>query len=303
MVSDSHYPSPASADGIVVLRRPVTGLTLHQRRPQGPLRHVVQSLWWAQGSAAGSGQGVELLHPDGGLGVVFNFGTPPGREVWPGAGPAWVDGPSLRTGGLAVTAGLALLGVRFLPGWGGALLGEPPERLAEAGLLPAGALRRPALAELHDRLREIDDGMARVALLERELLGWLRQSEAPSPLLGAALEWQRRRHGQGSVAELAEALSVSPRRLQRLFRGQLGLSPKQYARVLRVARGRTLIKRAEGPGALTEAAYAAGYCDQAHFVHDFTAVTGLTPGEYRRHVQQREGGVRPALMSASPSRS
>lgn len=290
-MSDRPYPSPPPVGDIVVLRRPATGLTLHQVRPRGPLRAVVQSFWWARGEAAGRGESLELLHPDGGLGMVFDFATPPRREARHGAGPAWVDGPSLRTAGLAVTADLALLGVRFLPGRGAALLGEAPERLAEARLLPAAALRRRALTALHERLREIDDGMARVALLERELLGWLRQSEAPSPLLGAALEWQRRRRGQGSVAELAEALSVSQRQLQRQFRHHLGLSPKQYARTLRVAHGRELIKRTGGPGVLAEVAYDAGYFDQAHFVHDFTAVTGLTPGEYRRHVQQREGGV------------
>lgn len=289
MMSDSLYPSPATARGIVVLRRPATGLTLHQLRPRGLLRHVVQSLWWAKGSAPGPEEGVELLHPDGGLGVVFNFGTPLRRDARRHPGPAWVDGPSLRTARLGVSADLELLGVRFMPGWGGALLGEPPERLAEAGLLPAQALRHRALDALHERLRAVEGFAARVALLERDLLAWLRHSEVPSPLLRAALEWQQRRQGQGSVAELAEALAVGPRRLQRLFRRQLGLSPKQYARVVRVAQGRALIKRAEGPGALTEAAYAAGYCDQAHFVHDFTAVTSLTPGEYRRHVRQREG--------------
>ncbi|GEK46955.1 hypothetical protein HPA02_12380 [Bisbaumannia pacifica] len=289
MMSDSHYPSPATARGIVVLRRPATGLTLHQLRPRGPLRHVVQSLWWAKGGAPGPEEGVELLHPDGGLGVVFSFGTSPRRDARRHSGPAWVDGPSLRTARLEVNAGLELLGVRFLPGWGGALLGEAPEYLAEAGLLPAQALRHRALDALHERLQAVEGFAARAALLERDLLAWLRHSEAPSPLLGAALEWQRRHRGQGSITALAEELSVGPRRLQRLFRRQLGLSPKQYARVVRVAQGRALIKRAEGPGALTEAAYAAGYCDQAHFVHDFTAVTGLTPGEYRRHVQRREG--------------
>ncbi len=94
---------------------------------------------------------------------------------------------------------------------------------------------------------------------------------------------------QGRVDELAEALSVSQRRLQRLFRRHLGLSPKQYARVLSVAHGRELIKRAAGPGALAEVAYDAGYFDQAHFVHDFTAVTGLTPSAYRRHAAARAG--------------
>ncbi|RUA22177.1 AraC family transcriptional regulator [Billgrantia gudaonensis] len=56
-----------------------------------------------------------------------------------------------------------------------------------------------------------------------------------------------------------------------------GLSPKRYARLMRIARSRELIKGRDGR-VLTDTAHAAGYYDQAHFIHDFKAVTGLTPG-------------------------
>ncbi|MDN3523548.1 helix-turn-helix domain-containing protein [Halomonas ramblicola] len=245
---------------------------------------------------------VELLHPDGGMGLMFNVGAPLWRDGVRHVGPGWVDGPSLRSARLGVEAGLDLLGVRFLPGMGGAVLGEAPEALAEAGLMPAEALRRRSLVELHERLAAVVGFEARIALLERHLLAGLNEVEAPPPLLGGALAWLQQRQGQGSIAELAEALSVSQRRLQRLFRGHLGLSPKQYARALRVAHGRALIKRAAGPGTLVEVAHDAGYFDQAHFVHDFTAMTGLTPSEYRRHVQWREGerGTVAPLGSTQP---
>ncbi|PXX98382.1 helix-turn-helix domain-containing protein [Halomonas sp. LBP4] len=46
-----------------------------------------------------------------------------------------------------------------------------------------------------------------------------------------------------------------------------------------------------GSGVLlhTDAAHEAGYFDQAHFIHDFKAVTGITPDDYLRHVGRRYG--------------
>lgn len=40
---------------------------------------------------------------------------------------------------------------------------------------------------------------------------------------------------------------------------------------------------------LTDTAFTAGYFDQAHFIHDFKAVTGFTPGGYLDHVRRRYG--------------
>lgn len=289
MVSDRFHPSSAPTDGIVILRRQGSGLRLRLAAPCAALRDMVQCYWWARGTPGEPKAPVELLHPDGGMGLAFNFGVAPQREAPFHVGTGWVDGPSLRTVRLRLDAGVELFGVRFLPGMGGALLGELPEALAEAGLMPAEALRRRPLMELHERLGEAGGFEARIALLEGYLLAWRHRAEAPPAPLGAALEWLRQQRGQGGIAALAEALPTGQRQLQRLFRHHLGLSPKQYARVLRIEHGRSLIKRSDEPGALTEAAYAAGYFDQAHFVHDFAAVVGLTPGEYRRHVRLREG--------------
>jgi len=33
--------------------------------------------------------------------------------------------------------------------------------------------------------------------------------------------------------------------------------------------------------ALLDTALACGYSDQAHFIHDFKTVVGMTPGQYR----------------------
>jgi AraC-like DNA-binding protein len=81
------------------------------------------------------------------------------------------------------------------------------------------------------------------------------------------------------VGELADRFAMTERSLQRLCARRVGLSPKWLIqrRRLHEAAGRLADP---GRPSLTELSGALGYADQAHFVRDFRAVTGLTPGEY-----------------------
>ena len=56
------------------------------------------------------------------------------------------------------------------------------------------------------------------------------------------------------------------------------MTPKQFSRIQRVALVRNQL-RAGQP--LLDTALACGYSDQAHFIHDFKTVVGMTPGLYR----------------------
>ena len=77
---------------------------------------------------------------------------------------------------------------------------------------------------------------------------------------------------QPRVAETAAGLGVSERYLRRVFRQDVGVSPKHFARITRV---RGLIDQARRPWADT-AAYA-GYTDQSHLIADFRSLMGVTP--------------------------
>lgn len=264
------------------------GLTLRRFAPGEALRSYVQCFWQARGRAGSEPSRGELLHPDGGTGLLFSFGGEFERNGERVHGACWVDGPKLRTAELQAGAGLDLLGVRFLPGRGFPFVGKALSALAGAELVAGDALYRLELEALHERLWHAPDLAGRLVLLEGYLLDRLRRQAAPKETaLAASLDWLQRHRGQASIAALVDQLSFGQRHLERLFKEQVGLSPKRYARLLRVAHSRELIKQSGAVASLTEIAYAAGYFDQAHFVHDFKAVIGVTPGDYRDHVRQR----------------
>ncbi|RCV90154.1 helix-turn-helix domain-containing protein [Billgrantia montanilacus] len=293
-MSDVPQPDLAGNTGIgnfrLVSQAVTTGLTLKRFAPCPALRQYVQCYWLARGRVGGEPAGVELLHPDGAAGLLFNFGGALERDGERMRGNCWVEGPKRHTARLAVGETLDLLGVHFRPGMAYPFVGEALSALVGGELTPGDALRRLELEALHEQLHETPDFPARIALLEGYLLERLRRHEAPAvPALVASLDWLQRRHGQGSIAELVEELPFGQRRLERLFQHHVGLSPKRYARLLRVAYSRELIKQGGVAASLTDTAFAAGYFDQSHFIHDFKAVTGLTPGGYLDYAQRRYG--------------
>ncbi|MGR4069609.1 helix-turn-helix domain-containing protein [Billgrantia sp. C5P2] len=285
-------PDLAGSTGIGNLRPAqavAAGLTLERHAPGAALRPYVQCYWQASWWGGGEPAGMELLHPDGATGLLFNFGGALERNGERVRGDCWVDGPKRCTARLAVGETLDLLGVRFLPGMAFPFIGETLSTLAGEGLTPGDALRRLELEALHERLRHTPDLAGRLALLEDYLLARLHHSERVPSGLMASLGWLQQHHGQGSIAALVGELPFGQRRLERLFQRHVGLSPKRYARLLRVAHSRELIKQGGAAASLTDTAFAAGYFDQSHFIHDFKAVTGVTPGDYLDHVQRRYG--------------
>ena len=65
--------------------------------------------------------------------------------------------------------------------------------------------------------------------------------------------------------------------ITRLFREQVGLAPKQYARILRFRRSLSLLRQGRR---LSDAALSAGYYDQAHLHRDFAEFARRTPLEF-----------------------
>jgi AraC-like DNA-binding protein len=79
--------------------------------------------------------------------------------------------------------------------------------------------------------------------------------------------------GQEPIHALAQRLRVSERQLRQVFREEIGISPKRYARIARIRR---VIARAGSTG-WARLAVENGFYDQAHLTADFRELLGVTP--------------------------
>ena len=88
----------------------------------------------------------------------------------------------------------------------------------------------------------------------------------------------RKAEGRIPIRAIARHLEISERHLRRRFQGATGMSPKSYARQLRVSA--TAIRADETPAPdWAMIANDAGYFDQAHMITDFQKLCGQTPVE------------------------
>jgi AraC-like DNA-binding protein len=199
------------------------------------------------------------------------------------AGPVRMTGRSLQglVGGLHTSAvlirqdrvqeGLQLeldpLGVRTLFGVTAAELSGEVADLAEFGL-----------GTLPDRLRELPTWRERFALLDDVLAARATEPVAPPPEVGEAWRRMRGADGRVRVTDLAVEVGWSRRHLGERFRAELGLAPKQAARVLRFERAGRLLRA--GWHDLASVAADCGFYDQAHLTNEWRALAGCTPGTW-----------------------
>ena len=76
-----------------------------------------------------------------------------------------------------------------------------------------------------------------------------------------------------------QQVAISQRQLERLYKTQVGMSPKHYARLMRIMAARLALKQKPAQSN-TRLAIDLGFYDQAHFIREFTAVIGMTPYRY-----------------------
>jgi AraC-like DNA-binding protein len=82
-----------------------------------------------------------------------------------------------------------------------------------------------------------------------------------------------------SVRALADSNFLSLRQFERRFKELSGFSPKSF---LRIARFNSVLSKDLQDKSLTQIGVECGYYDQAHFIHDFQKLSGISPKEYFR---------------------
>lgn len=129
------------------------------------------------------------------------------------------------------------------------------------------------IAAVEEKLHEAKNNLQRVAIVEQFLMAALSSRE-PDLLIRNAVQQIKTAAGNIKIRSLAASLYISQDAFEKRFRRSVGATPKQFSAIVRL---RHLLDHFPETESLTEAAYDAGYYDQAHFIKDFRAFTGQTP--------------------------
>lgn len=105
----------------------------------------------------------------------------------------------------------------------------------------------------------------------------------------AMLLMERKAGTRFAVHDIARELHVSTRHLERLFHAELGVSPSEFARALRLRRAYELLVDTRQP--ISEVALDTGFADGSHFSRRFRDAFGKSPSVVRREGSRHPRGA------------
>jgi len=200
--------------------------------------------------------------------------------------PAVFNGADTTAFLLETDRPLYQFGVDFKPGGAYPFFALPASELHDAHVPLDTLWSVGAVRELRERVAAARTLGERAKILEELLLRQLAHPLEHHPAVRLALQAFSYAPPSRAVVTVAEAAGLSAGRLTRVFREEVGLTPKQFARVRRFRWAlRRLRTEARAKGARVNWARLAldcGYYDQAHLINDFQAFAGVCPRAYLR---------------------
>lgn len=173
-----------------------------------------------------------------------------------------------------------VLGVSFRPAAFRAVLGRPVHELRGRAVPAREVLGRDDRPTARAILEEADP-----AAMVRHIEAWLRPlASTPDATAEEVGRWMAHAEANPSlcrVQDLAAAVGVSQRTLQRRFAEYVGIGPKWVLQRFRILEVAAIIHRG-GHVDLAQVAALLGFSDQSHLTRAFTDVVGMPPDRYRR---------------------
>jgi AraC-like DNA-binding protein len=267
--------------GILDFRRALDCVQLNRLMPAGDLRPWINSYWivsWDLPPGLVHRQ-TNISHasikaafePEG----IFLYGVPARRIVRDISGKGSAFSVIFRPGG-------------FFPFWGSSVSQLTGKRitLEEAFGAPAAfwASRMNAARSEKERAAITDAFWRKL----REATHARAPSDEPAAATALA---ERIIHDRSivTVSDAAAATGMDVRSLQRLFRTEVGITPKDLILRFRLQEAAERLLRDPGVSC-GQIALDLGYFDQAHFNRDFKALVGVSPDAYRRRQKPDLGG-------------
>lgn len=258
------------------------------------LQGLIEGLWCLRDD--GATEKVQTIYPDGFCELIVHFGRPPrcrDERGWHEQATTLFASQRLSAVRLRREAALDCLGLRLRPE-ASALLGTDVLRATRERIVDLASLDASLGRALRSAARDFAGGQPDRLwrLCERRFATF-----EVDAVVARAVDAIRKRGGQLRIESLASEAGLSLRSLQLRFRRAVGLTPKEFARLVRLQA--TLRALDSGVGRLTDVAIDGGFADQAHASRELRRVTGLAPARLRAALRaDRDGDAAVRLAAA-----
>lgn len=136
------------------------------------------------------------------------------------------------------------------------------------------------LLELEDRILNETEDRHCICMVEQFLLQRLTPPKAYNlDRMRSAISFINRRKGEIRISELASSVFLSTKQFQRVFTGHVGISPKDFLRIVRFQHALYVLQSSPEIN-FSQLACECGFYDQPHLINEFKVFSGYTPKEY-----------------------
>jgi len=135
---------------------------------------------------------------------------------------------------------------------------------------------------LEQKIIQAGNTKQRIRIVETFLTERLNTEKTINKIVQNTVDSLLSTKGSASINSILKEDLSKRRQLERNFKKQIGVSPKQLGKVIRLQAALKMLLDQKAAN-LTNVAFESEYFDQAHFIKDFKEFTGTNPKEFINH--------------------
>lgn len=251
-------------------------------QPHPDLESLISCYWTLEVPADNDSQKQRIV-PDGCIEMAFILGDDIKRytseDEFILQPRAMVLGQTIEPFYIEPTGYVNTFAIRFYPYGFANFVTEPIKNLANKETPLALLFEEKIAKELEQKIIQAKDVKQRIEIIEGFLLERLNDKSTVENIVKTTVNALLSTNGNAPIKAILKDDLSKRRQLERKFEKQIGVSPKQLGKVIRLQTALKMLLNKEGES-LTNIAYESEYYDQAHFIKDFKEFTGTNPKEF-----------------------
>lgn len=251
-------------------------------QPHKDLETIVKYYWTLKVSFDPENQKQKII-PDGCIEMTFNFADKIKKYASDTEfilqDNAMVMGQRTKSFDILPTGKVDTFAICFYPHGFANFINTPLETIVDKEIPIAELFCKTEADALEQQITDAAKTEKRIKIIETFLLARLNEQSTISNIVKSTVDAILKTNGTKNISNILDNNLSQRRQLERHFKKQIGISPKQLSKVIRLqATLQMLINKKDET--LTELAYENEYFDQSHFIKDFKELIGVTPKEF-----------------------
>lgn len=251
-------------------------------QPHSDLQSLVKCYWTLEVPAQDDSQ-KQLIIPDGCIEMIFILGEDikryTSKDKFTIQPREMVLGQITKSFFIEPTGYVNSFAVRFYPYGFANFVSTPIKKLANKETPLALLFGEKPSKELGQAIRSTANTKKRIEIVEAFLLDKLNEKATIDNIVKTTIDTILLTKGSIPINTILKNHLSKRRQLERNFTKQIGISPKQLGKVIRLQAALKMLLNRQSEN-LTKISYESEYYDQAHFIKDFKEFTGTTPKDF-----------------------